>query len=68
MGGAIFTISYKGGDGNDVVLTAKNSVKLPVVPNTGVAQMIKANPAIVAIAGLLTVLATVALSRKQSVR
>lgn len=68
VGGAIFTISYKGGDGNDVVLTAKNSVKLPGVPNTGVAQMIKANPAIVAIAGLLTVLATVALSRKQSAR
>ena len=41
VGGAIFKISYVGGDGNDVVLTAQNdwnvpkASKAPKVPNTG---------------------------------
>lgn len=54
VGGAVFTISYKGGDGNDVVLTAQNSAKLPGVPNTGIAQIISANPVVVAVMGVLT--------------
>ncbi len=54
VGEAIFTISYKGGDGNDVVLTAQNSAKLPGVPNTGIAQIISANPVVVAVMGVLT--------------
>ena len=37
--GATFSISYKGGNGNDVVLTAMNDTVIPGVPNTGVAQL-----------------------------
>lgn len=40
--GITYTISYTGGDGNDVVLTATNvsTTKTPATPNTGI-QMIK---------------------------
>ena len=38
--GATFSISYVGGDGNDVVLTALNDISIPGVPNTGVAQVL----------------------------
>lgn len=38
--GATFSISYVGGDGNDVVLTALNDINIPGVPNTGVAQVL----------------------------
>lgn len=34
VNGAVFTITYKGGDGNDVVLTAKT---IPTTPDTGFA-------------------------------
>ena len=64
VGDAVFTISYKGGDGNDVVLTAMNSVKLPGVPNTGIAQIVSANPVLVAISGLLAVGALIFVRRK----
>ena len=66
VGDAIFTISYKGGDGNDVVLTAQNSAKLPGVPNTGIAQIITANPVIAVLAGLLTAGAIALASRKKA--
>jgi fibronectin-binding autotransporter adhesin len=49
-----FSITYEGGDGNDVVLTALNAGSDPTPPNTGVAKLILANPAIVAILGLIT--------------
>ena len=35
VSGATFKISYVGGDGNDVVLTAQNDSKAPKAPNTG---------------------------------
>jgi hypothetical protein len=49
-----FSITYEGGDGNDVVLTALNTGSDPTPPNTGVAKLILANPAIVAVLGLIT--------------
>ncbi len=49
--GVTFTISYVGGDGNDVVLTAQNTV---TAPNTGVLQAVKQNPAIVAVLGVVS--------------
>lgn len=48
--GALFQISYRGGDGNDVTLTALN---VPVTPNTGT-QMITSNPLLV-LAGTLLI-------------
>lgn len=55
LGGGEFTISYVGGDGNDVVLTVVD-VPTAVVgaPNTGILRLIKANPAVSAILGLTT--------------
>jgi hypothetical protein len=49
-----FSITYEGGDGNDIVLTALNDGSDPTPPNTGVAKLILANPAIVAVLGLIT--------------
>lgn len=43
VSGETFTISYVGGDGNDVVLTALNNLAVPGTPNTGVAQLLS-NP------------------------
>jgi fibronectin-binding autotransporter adhesin len=40
VGGTVFAISYKGGDGNDVVLKTEN---VPGAPNTGV-QLLTVNP------------------------
>ena len=40
VSGYVFQITYKGGDGNDVVLTVQN---VPATPDTGMA-LIKANP------------------------
>ncbi len=51
VGEAVFSISYVGGDGNDVVLTAINSVS---APNTGVFQAVKSNPALVAVLGVVS--------------
>lgn len=61
--GVTFTISYVGGDGNDVVLTAQNTV---TAPNTGVLQAVKQNPAIVALLGVVSaaVVLGLALRRK----
>lgn len=54
VSGVVYTISYKGGDGNDVVLTATT---VPKAPNTGFAQL--HNPLA---AALLTIIAVVALA------
>lgn len=61
--GVVFAISYVGGDGNDIVLTAQNSV---TAPNTGVLQAVKQNPAIVAVLGVVSaaVVLGLALRRK----
>ena len=54
VGNVTFSISYIGGDGNDVVLTALNTGSDPKAPNTGVARIVTANPAVSAGLGLLT--------------
>lgn len=51
--GITFSITYVGGDGNDVVLTALNTGTDPDAPNTGVARFVQANPAVVAGFGIL---------------
>lgn len=63
VGTAVFRISYVGGTGKDLVLTAVNSVS---APNTGVLQIVKANPAIVAVLGLVSAasILAIALQRK----
>lgn len=66
IGEATFTISYVGGDGNDVVLTATNGAKLPGVPRTGITQMSTTNPAVVMLAGLASVVVLVFGARKFS--
>jgi hypothetical protein len=55
VSGHQFRISYVGGDGNDVTLTAVN---VPSVPNTGFALK-TSNPLLVASAGITAVLALV---------
>lgn len=62
--GAVFTISYRGGDGNDVVLTAQNDSVGPKAPNTGVKEVL-ANPAIVAGTGAVTLGALFISSKKK---
>ena len=59
VNGATFSISYEGGDGNDVVLTAVNTVS---APNTGVLQIVKSNPMVVLGLGLVSVVAVLALT------
>lgn len=63
-----FNISYVGGDGNDVVVTALTSGTDPGAPNTGALQLITANPIITAMLGIVTVglLALLALRRRQT--
>lgn len=52
--GQLFTISYTGGDGNDVVLTAQGAEPAaPGAPNTGFALQL-ANPVVVAALGILS--------------
>ena len=53
--GVVFSISYAGGDGNDIVLTALTSGSVPAVPNTGALQIVTANPAVAALAGIIAV-------------
>lgn len=49
-----FSISYVGGDGNDVVLTALNTGSDPTPPNTGAMHIITANPIILSGLGIIT--------------
>lgn len=67
-GNAIFTISYVGGDGNDVVLTAANNLAAPRTPNTGVAKFNLVNPVMTIIAGVLAALSLVVLKRAHTSR
>ena len=50
IGGIVFSISYVGGDGNDVVLTALNTGADPSAPNTAANLLKTANP--IAVLGL----------------
>ena len=72
-GGAIFKISYVGGDGNDVVLTAQNdwnvpkaskAPKAPKVPNTGGEKL--AVNLIGAIAGVASAAALLIVAKRKS--
>ena len=56
--GAVFAISYKGGDGNDVVLIAQNDSVAPTAPNTG-AESIAVSPMTAIVAGASAVMALV---------
>lgn len=70
VGGAIFKISYVGGDGNDVVLTALNdstvpkTPKTPKVPNTGGEKL--AVNLIGAIAGIASAAALLVMAKRKS--
>lgn len=55
IGDVVFSISYVGGDGNDVVLTALRSATAPGTPNTGVLQVATANPALLTLVGIVAV-------------
>lgn len=70
VGDAVFSISYKGGDGNDVVLTALNDATTPApgTPNTGAMELVRSNPAVVAIAGIVAAVALLVIKRRQTQR
>jgi len=52
--GITFSITYIGGDGNDVVVTALNEGTDPNAPNTGVAKLLLANPLLIVSLGFVT--------------
>ena len=66
--GITFSVSYVGGDGNDVVLTALNTGTDPGTPNTGVQRFIASNPIVLAVLGLVSagLLVAIALRRKST--
>lgn len=64
VSGATFKISYVGGDGNDVVLTAQNDSKAPKVPNTG-GEKLSVN-LIGAIAGVASAAALLFVTKRKS--
>lgn len=70
VGGAIFKISYVGGDGNDIVLTAQNDSvapkdpKAPKVPNTGGEKL--AVNLIGAMAGVASAVALLVVAKRKS--
>lgn len=64
--GITFSISYVGGDGNDVVVTALNTGSDPTPPDTSVAQTILRSPLAIVVLGVISagVLAAIALRRR----
>lgn len=64
--GITFSITYEGGDGNDVVLTALKSGTDPGAPNTGFIAASLANPVLIAVLGAITASLIFALSRRKS--
>ena len=67
VSGVTFSITYVGGTGNDVVLTALTSGTAPAAPNTGFTLQLK-NPAVVAVLGTMSALILVALMRRTAKR
>jgi hypothetical protein len=65
IGGVTFSISYVGGDGNDVVLTALNTGNDPSAPNTGALQMITKSPFVVAGFGIAAAALLIALATRR---
>lgn len=66
-GSITFSISYTGGDGNDIVLTALNSGGAPGAPDTGFQTALK-TPAIVALVSLAVVSVAIVAGRKLLVK
>ena len=68
VSGVTFSISYVGGDGNDVVITALSTGHDPSTPNTGVHRFIAANPLLLAGLGVVSagLLVALALRRKSN--
>jgi len=68
VSGVTFSISYVGGDGNDVVLTALNTGSDPNTPNTGVHRFVAANPLLLVGLGVVSagLLVALALRRKSN--
>lgn len=66
--GVTFSITYVGGDGNDIVITALNAGSDPTPPNTGAMKLLLGNPIVVAGLGVVTVaiLAMAALKRRNT--
>jgi fibronectin-binding autotransporter adhesin len=60
VSGYVFQITYKGGSGNDVVLTVKS---VPAVPDTGFA-MISSNPSLMAAVAILAAGSILAIARQ----
>jgi hypothetical protein len=58
--GVLFKITYKGGDGNDVVLTVLGT---PGIPNTGF-ELVRTNPVLTAIAASFAALMLIVVGRK----
>jgi hypothetical protein len=54
VGNVTFSITYVGGNGNDVVLTALNTGSDPNAPDTAVAHLVTANPITVMVLGIVT--------------
>jgi len=65
VNGIVFSITYVGGDGNDVVLTALNAGTDPNAPNTGAMQLIKGNPVLVAGLGIATAAIMIAIATRR---
>jgi hypothetical protein len=65
--GVTFSITYTGGTGNDVVLTALTSGSAPATPNTGFMLQLK-NPVIVAFLGLLSAAVCVVMMKRTAKR
>ena len=58
--GVLFKITYKGGDGNDVVLTVLGT---PGIPNTGF-ELVRTNPVLTAITASFATLMLIVVGRK----
>lgn len=62
VGGVTYTLSYKGGDGNDVTLTF-DSIKAPGAPNTGTRKLVT-NPILSLVGSTLAAVTLLVLSRR----
>jgi len=52
--GITFSITYLGGTGNDIVITALNTGSDPSAPNTGAMRLALGNPLVLAVLGIAT--------------
>ncbi len=65
VGGITFSISYVGGDGNDVVLTSLSAGAAPVIPNTGAEPLKLANPVVLIGLGIMAAGILLTLARRR---